>query len=415
MDTVTRTRGDGRSSDLMTHYIKDKNTKKEFKDKLKKLQQENQMLLTTHRIKFANMTAERDKLKEKIEKSEQDFLDLKRDNDQRIMTNGTLKRDIVKLNISLKKLKNENSKNLEIIKKLKKDNKHCKLRRIQANKEKEKCVLKVESLLKERKKLEDDNTALLDAKNCSQSIIENLETQKEISEKDLKTKDGKIATLENRNMKLSLQVLSMKKKFDDAKCESEIQKDTQNKLREEKQELEKEVSVQGTIMKNLHLQIEDQATTMAAMREEINYKKKKISVAFQRSRVLDESLKKSHLTNQNVLKALVERDILIGKRLLFVLSVLIIICLIEKLDEDRAGTYQNKAMGTGAMLRRFNKLRTELEVLRRQQRSIVRNGRYISGILQYSKTLLNQAGKEVAGETSTYIIEQLQLPLSSLV
>ena len=68
MDTVTRTRGDGRSSDLMTHYIKDKNTKKEFKDKLKKLQQENQMLLTTHRIKFANMTAERDKLKEKIKK-----------------------------------------------------------------------------------------------------------------------------------------------------------------------------------------------------------------------------------------------------------------------------------------------------------------------------------------------------------
>ena len=68
-------------------------------------------------------------------------------------------------------------------------------------------------------------------------------------------------------------------------------------------------------------------------------------------------------------------------------------------------------MGTGSMLRRFTKLRTELEVLRKQQRSIVRNGIYIGGILQYSKTLLNQAGKEVAGEASTNIIEQLPLPL----
>ena len=70
------------------------------------------------------MTTERDKLKEKIKKSEQDFLDLKRDNDQRIMANGNLKKDIVKLNISLKKMKNENSGNVEIITKLKKDNKH---------------------------------------------------------------------------------------------------------------------------------------------------------------------------------------------------------------------------------------------------------------------------------------------------
>ena len=71
-------------------------------------------------------------------------------------------------------------------------------------------------------------------------------------------------------------------------------------------------------------------------------------------------------------------------------------------------------MGTGSMLRRFNKLRAELEALRKQQRSIIRNGRYIGGILQYSKTLLNQAGEEVAGDASTNIIEQLQLPLSSL-
>ena len=93
----------------------------------------------------------------------------------------------------------------------------------------------------------------------------------------------------------------------------QFEKDKIVELRAQTQEdLEKEVSVQQTIMKNLHSQIEDQATTMAAMKEEINYKKNKINVAFQRSKILDESLKKSHLTNQNVLQALVERDILIG-------------------------------------------------------------------------------------------------------
>ena len=65
-------------------------------------------------------------------------------------------------------------------------------------------------------------------------------------------------------------------------------------------------------MKNLQIQIEEQATTIAAMKEDINYKKKQINVACQKSKILDESLKKSHLTNQNVLKALVERDIFIG-------------------------------------------------------------------------------------------------------
>ena len=187
-----------------------------------------------------------------------------------------------------------------------------KLRRIQATKQKDKYLIKIQSLLKERQKIEDDNTALLNDKKSSQSIIENLETQKEKFEKDLKAKVEKISTLEYRNMKLSLELLEMKKEFDKSKCEGEIQKNAENNLTAEKEDLEKEVSVQQTIMKNLQLQIEDQATTMAAMKEEINYKKNKINVAFQRSKILDESLKKSHLTNQNVLQALVERDILIG-------------------------------------------------------------------------------------------------------
>ena len=89
---------------------------------------------------------------------------------------------------------------------------------------------------------------------------------------------------------------------------------------------------------------------------------------------------------------------------------------LEKLEkEERAETHQNKAVGTGHMLRRFSKLRAELEVLRKQQRRLVCNGKYISGMLQYSNTLLNQAGKEVGGETSTSIIEQLQLPLPTTV
>ena len=90
---------------------------------------------------------------------------------------------------------------------------------------------------------------------------------------------------------------------------------------------------------------------------------------------------------------------------------MILIFSIEKLDKkNKAGTQESKAMGTGSMLGRFNKLRTELEDLRKQQGSIVCSGRYISGMLQYSQTLLNQAEKEVGGETSTDIIEQIQLP-----
>ena len=91
----------------------------------------------------------------------------------------------------------------------------------------------------------------------------------------------------------------------------------------------------------------------------------------------------------------------------------LIIFFIEKLDkEDRTETRQYKDIGIRRqMLRRFNKLRAELEVLRKQQRTLVCSGRYISGILQYSKTLLKQAGKEVGGEVSTNIIEQLQLPM----
>ena len=77
-----------------------------------------------------------------------------------------------------------------------------------------------------------------------------------------------------------------------------------------------------------------------------------------------------------------------------------------------AGTQQSKAMGTGSLLRRFNKLRAKLEVLRKQQGSIVCTGRYVCGILHYSKTLLNQAAKEMDGEASTNIIEHLQLPIS---
>ena len=303
----TKTKDDG---DLMTQYLIDRNTKKEYKDKLKKLYQEKQIMLTAHRIKIANLTTERDKLQEKIKKYEQDFLDLKRDKDQKKVAFDNLKKEIAKQKISLKRLQNDYGGN--VIKKLKKDTKHYKLSRIQANKEKEKCIVKVEKLLKERKMLEDNNIALQDEKKCSQSIIENLENQKECFEKDLKTKDEKIASLEYRNMKLSLQVLTMKKQVDESKSEGEIQKNSKNTLMAEKLDLEKEISVQQTIMKNLHLQIEEQATTMAAMQEEINYKKKKINVACQKSKILDESLKKSHLTNQNVLKALVERDIFIG-------------------------------------------------------------------------------------------------------
>ena len=87
---------------------------------------------------------------------------------------------------------------------------------------------------------------------------------------------------------------------------------------------------------------------------------------------------------------------------MIVIQVNITVFFLEKLDKE------------ASFLRRFNKLRAELEVLRKQQRSIVRNGRFLSGILQYSKTLLNQAGMEVGGKASTSIIEQLQLPLSSL-
>ena len=114
-------------------------------------------------------------------------------------------------------------------------------------------------------------------------------------------------------MKLSLQVLTIKKELDESTSECERQKNTNNSLTTGKLDLEKELSVQQTIIRNLYLQIEEQATTMAAMKEEINYKKMRINVAFQKSKILDENLKKSHLTNQNVLKALVERDILIGK------------------------------------------------------------------------------------------------------
>ena len=67
-------------------------------------------------------------------------------------------------------------------------------------------------------------------------------------------------------------------------------------------------------------------------------------------------------------------------------------------------------MGTDSMLRRFNKLRSELEDLRKQQGTIVCTGRYISGMLQYSQALLNQSETEAIGETSTDIIEQIQLP-----
>ena len=70
MNTKTR---DG-ESDCMSQYFKDKNIKKEYRDKLKKLYQEKHILLTTHRIKIANLTTERDKLKEKIKKSEQNLL-----------------------------------------------------------------------------------------------------------------------------------------------------------------------------------------------------------------------------------------------------------------------------------------------------------------------------------------------------
>ena len=86
---------------------------------------------------------------------------------------------------------------------------------------------------------------------------------------------------------------------------------------------------------------------------------------------------------------------------------------LEKLEKEE--TRQNKAMGTGHMLGRFSKLRAELEVLRKQQKRLVCNGRHVSGMLQYSNTLLKQAGMEVGGESSTSIIEQLQLPLPSSV
>ena len=99
-----KSKGDG-DLDLMTQYLKDRNTKKEYKEKLKKLHQEKKILLTSHRIKIADISTENKKLKEKIKKYEQDFLDLKRDNDQRILANGNLKKDIVKQNISLKKAK----------------------------------------------------------------------------------------------------------------------------------------------------------------------------------------------------------------------------------------------------------------------------------------------------------------------
>ena len=227
--------------------------------------------------------------------------------------NQNLKKEIAKQNIFLKKFKNDNSGNMEIVKKLKKDNRRYKCRIIHAKKEKEKCIAKIENLLKERKTMGDKNKALLENENYSKSIIENLETQKENLDKELKTKDEKIAYLDNRNMKLSLQVLTIKKELDESTSECERQKNTNNSLTTGKLDLEKELSVQQTIIRNLYLQIEEQATTMAAMKEEINYKKMRINVAFQKSKILDENLKKSHLTNQNVLKALVERDILIGK------------------------------------------------------------------------------------------------------
>ena len=93
--------------------------------------------------------------------------------------------------------------------------------------------------------------------------------------------------------------------------------------------------------------------------------------------------------------------------------MILYVLLIEKLDkEDRTGTQQNKAVGTDSILKRFSKLRAELEDLRKQQGSIVCNGKYISGMLQYSQALLNQAEKEVEGEASTNIIERIQLPPS---
>ena len=297
----------------MAQYLKDRNTKKEYKDKLKKLYQEKQILLTTHRIKVTTITTERDKLQEKLHKYEEDFLHLKRDRDQKRTANQNLKKEIAKQNIFLKKFKNDNSGNMEIVKKLKKDNRRYKCRIIHAKKEKEKCIAKIENLLKERKTMGDKNKALLENDNYSKSIIENLETQKENLDKELKTKDEKIAYLDNRNMKLSLQVLTIKKELDESTSECERQKNTNNNLTTGKLDLEKELSVQQTIIRNLYLQIEEQATTMAAMKEEIIYKKRRINVAFQKSKILDENLKKSHLTNQNVLKALVERDILIGK------------------------------------------------------------------------------------------------------
>ena len=297
----------------MAQYLKDRNTKKEYKDKLKKLYQEKQILLTTHRIKVTTITTERDKLQEKLHKYEEDFLHLKRDRDQKRTANQNLKKEIAKQNIFLKKFKNDNSGNMEIVKKLKKDNRRYKCRIIHAKKEKEKCIAKIENLLKERKTMGDKNKALLENDNYSKSIIENLETQKENLDKELKTKDEKIAYLDNRNMKLSLQVLTIKKELDESTSECERQKNINNSLTTGKLDLEKELSVQQTIIRNLYLQIEEQATTMAAMKEEINYKKMRINVAFQKSKILDENLKKSHLTNQNVLKALVERDILIGK------------------------------------------------------------------------------------------------------
>ena len=297
----------------MAQYLKDRNTKKEYKDKLKKLYQEKQILLTTHRIKVTTITTERDKLQEKLHKYEEDFLHLKRDRDQKRTANQNLKKEIAKQNIFLKKFKNDNSGNMEIVKKLKKDNRRYKCRIIHAKKEKEKCIAKIENLLKERKTMGDKNKALLENDNYSKSIIENLETQKENLDKELKTKDEKIAYLDNRNMKLSLQVLTIKKELDESTSECERQKNTNNSLTTGKLDLEKELSVQQTIIRNLYLQIEEQATTMAAMKEEIIYKKRRINVAFQKSKILDENLKKSHLTNQNVLKALVERDILIGK------------------------------------------------------------------------------------------------------
>ena len=297
----------------MAQYLKDRNTKKEYKDKLKKLYQEKQILLTTHRIKVTTITTERDKLQEKLHKYEEDFLHLKRDRDQKRTANQNLKKEIAKQNIFLKKFKNDNSGNMEIVKKLKKDNRRYKCRIIHAKKEKEKCIAKIENLLKERKTMGDKNKALLENDNYSKSIIENLETQKENLDKELKTKDEKIAYLDNRNMKLSLQVLTIKKELDESTSECERQKNINNSLTTGKLDLEKELSVQQTIIRNLYLQIEEQATTMAAMKEEIIYKKRRINVAFQKSKILDENLKKSHLTNQNVLKALVERDILIGK------------------------------------------------------------------------------------------------------